>query len=337
MAKKEKTPLTFEELARKKEWKEAKSKLFERFFLKSFALFTALAVVYFVVTIAFLPPAEVAPAQQAQEQSADENKSGSNNSGSNQSQNNSSNSNSATPASTDNNTASDSSDNNGSAPSSDSNSSSSDKPASSGMDFDPASTDQVIDYFNNAINKVKPDAKKIVLVVEKNTQAGSIEGLPSALSGMANNLISGNMGEKNQNTEVGSNDFPVENETWSSKLTAADVKKCDVQANDQYYQITIETLDDDPSEQTAHGYGHNGKVFSVISPSIVTDNAGPAASIIKSVKTGHKNGRIVALVERSTGNVTRIDYYFEWTLSVNAMGMNVTVPFGLEKEYQISY
>lgn len=78
--------------------------------------------------------------------------------------------------------------------------------------------------------------------------------------------------------------FPVENESWSSKLTADDVESKEVVDNGSSYVITLYIKADEPSTDTAHGNGHNGKVFSVVMPSIVTDNAGGAAKIIKDVK-----------------------------------------------------
>ena len=72
-------------------------------------------------------------------------------------------------------------------------------------------------------------------------------------------------------------------------------------------------------------------------PSIVTDNAGPAASLIKDVKTGHKDGKIVVTVDKETGNVETATYDFVWTLSLKALGMEVSIPFGLQKDFTISW
>jgi hypothetical protein len=322
MAKKDKTPLTFEELARQSAWKEEKSKLFRRTFLKAFAVFAAFALVFLCVNIAFTPEfvkhtvtkvipvssgsGNVAPAPSGNTTPANTTPSG--------------NGNSATPA-----------DNGNTAPSDNGGSSS-----ASGLS-NSSSVDEVVSYFNTALNKVKPNAKQIILVKEENTEAGGIEGLPGMLTSVANSLISGNMGVKAENQESNANDFPVENESWSSQLTAADIKAFDVKDDGSNYVISLDILDDEPSDQTAHGYGHNGKVFSVIMPSIVTENAGPAKSMLKSVKTGHQNGRVIITVDKASGNVIHANYFFQWKLVVQAMGATITVPFGLEKDYSISY
>lgn len=204
---------------------------------------------------------------------------------------------------------------------------------------------EILSYFNTAINKVKPEAKQIILKKEVNREAGGIEGnLPSSLTSLANNLISSNMGEKDVSATapaVSSADknalFPVENEDWSSKLTEADIESATVVDSGNQYTITIKVKEDAPSADTAHGTGHHGKAFSVIMPSIVTDNAGAASSIIKNVQTGHKDGTIVITVDKATGNVLTANYDFVWTLSLTALGVSLSIPFGLEKQFEITW
>lgn len=214
---------------------------------------------------------------------------------------------------------------------------------------DTSSQADILAYFNTAINKVKPNAKQITLNSEVNRTAGGISGnLPGSLTSLADSLIADNMGPKDLSsldpgmvnattTEQKNAMFPVENESWSSKLTADDISSATYTEADGKYTITILVKEDAPSTDTAHGTGHNGKAFSVIMPSIVTDNAGPAASLIKDVKTGHKDGKIVVTVDKETGNVETATYDFVWTLSLKALGMEVSIPFGLEKNFTITW
>lgn len=207
----------------------------------------------------------------------------------------------------------------------------------------------ILAYFNTAINKVKPNAKQITLNSEVNSPAGGISGnLPGTLTSMADGLIEQNMGPKDLSTldpglvnatttEQKNAMFPVENESWSSKLTADDITSATYTEADGKYTITILVKEDPLSADTAHGTGHNGKVFSVIMPSIVTENAGAASSIIKNVQTGHKDGKVVVTVDKATGNVETATYYFVWTLSLKALGVEVSIPFGLEKNFTISW
>lgn len=329
MSKKEKIPSTPEMRAQKLARNAEKRKIFGKTFEKAFGIMLALLLVYSVCSIAFKPAtATVAPSAGTQTSSGSS--SGSSSSGSS-----SSGSSSSSSASSDN-AASASSDNSSAAQGN----------AAAPTELSASSSvEDVVNYFNKAINNVKPNAKEITLTKEKNSQAGSVSGdLPKTLTSMADSLIASNMGDKDVSTvspatsvEDKNAMFPVENENWSSQLTADDIESKEVVDNGSSYVITLNIKADEPSTDTAHGNGHNGKVFSVVMPSIVTDNAGPAASIIKDVKTGHSDGYVKITVDKASGNVTEATYYFVWTLSLTALSKNVSIPFGLEKNFTIAW
>ncbi|MGN0571932.1 MAG: hypothetical protein ACI4K9_07100 [Candidatus Fimenecus sp.] len=323
MSKKNKEPSTPESRAEKIANKQMLRKVFSSTFLKAFAICLAVLLIYSVCYIAFINPNSVGA-------------------------------NTVNPVS-DTNTAENAVvQNNGSSASSgdaDSDSSAAEDANAAAVTELSASSSQadILSYFNAAINKVKPSAKQVTLVKETNSQAGGIEGnLPSSLTSLADSLISSNMGEKDLSeldpgavnaTTVDQKNamFPVENESWSSKLTVDDIINATVSEADGKYTITITVKEDAPSTDTAHGVGHHGKAFSVIMPSIVTDNAGAASSIIKNVQTGHKDGKIVVTVDKATGNVLTANYYFVWTLSLEALGAKISIPFGLEKQFTIAW
>lgn len=329
MSKKEKIPSTPEMRAQKLARSAEKRKIFGKTFEKAFGIMLALLLVYSVCSIAF-KPATAPVATSAGTQTSSGSSSGSSSSGSS-----SSGSSSSSSASSDN-TASASSDNSSAAQGN----------AAAPTELSASSSvEDVVNYFNKAINNVKPNAKEITLTKEKNSQAGSVSGdLPKTLTSMADSLIAANMGDKDVSTvspatsvEDKNAMFPVENENWSSQLTADDIESKEVVDNGSSYVITLNIKADEPSTDTAHGNGHNGKVFSVVMPSIVTDNAGPAASIIKDVKTGHSDGYVKITVDKASGNVTEATYYFVWTLSLTALSKNVSIPFGLEKNFTIAW
>ena len=319
MSKKVKEPSTPESRAEKLAHKQMLRKAFTSTFFKAFAVCLSILLVYSIVYISLVNPSRL------QMSAAN---------GNNTAQN------AVVP---NNNTVS----SNGSA-SSDGSSDAAATPTVTEL-TDTSSQADILAYFNTAINKVKPNAKQITLNSEVNSTAGGISGnLPGTLTSMADGLIADNMGPKDLSsldpglvnattTDQKNAMFPVENESWSSKLTADDISSATYTEADGKYTITILVKEDAPSTDTAHGTGHNGKVFSVIMPSIVTDNAGPAASLIKDVKTGHKDGKIVVTVDKETGNVETATYYFVWTLSLKALGMEVSIPFGLQKDFTISW
>lgn len=319
MSKKVKEPSTPESRAEKLAHKQMLRKAFTSTFFKAFAVCLSILLVYSIVYISLVNPSRL------QMSAAN---------GNNAAQN------AVVP--NNNNVSSD-----GSA-SSDGSSDAAATPTVTEL-TDTSSQADILAYFNTAINKVKPNAKQITLNSEVNRTAGGISGnLPGTLTSMADSLIADNMGPKDLSsldpglvnattTEQKNAMFPVENESWSSKLTADDISSATYTEADGKYTITILVKEDAPSTDTAHGTGHNGKVFSVIMPSIVTDNAGPAASLIKDVKTGHKDGKIVVTVDKETGNVETATYDFVWTLSLKALGMEVSIPFGLQKDFTISW
>ena len=319
MSKKVKEPSTPESRAEKLAHKQMLRKAFTSTFFKAFAVCLSILLVYSIVYISLVNPSRL--------------------------QMSAANGNNAAPNAVvpnNNNVSS-----NGSA-SSDGSSDAAATPTVTEL-TDTSSQADILAYFNTAINKVKPNAKQITLNSEVNRTAGGISGnLPGSLTSLADGLIADNMGPKDLSsldpgmvnattTDQKNAMFPVENESWSSKLTADDISSATYTEADGKYTITILVKEDAPSTDTAHGTGHNGKVFSVIMPSIVTDNAGPAASLIKDVKTGHKDGKIVVTVDKETGNVETATYYFVWTLSLKALGMEVSIPFGLEKNFTITW
>lgn len=338
MAKKVLTP---EEYKDKMSKKAEKRKRFGKSFLTALAYALACVIVYSMVTIAFTKNATPVISASGNNTSVNTDANTNTNGGADNS------------GSTDNTDNADNADNTGDANTGDNTDNSGDNQSqggsTSGAISASSSTAEIVNYFNKAINNVKPSAKKVTLNYEKNSEAGGIEGnLPKSLTSVANSLIASNMGEKdlskldpamvNATTTAQKNAmFPVENESWSSKLTADDVQKAEVKDNGSTYTITLYIKADEPSTNTAHGQGHNGKVFSVIMPSIVTDNAGPAANLIKDVKTGHKDGKVSITVDKATGNVTAANYYYVWTLSLKALGAELSIPFGLEKQFTIAW
>ena len=95
----------------------------------------------------------------------------------------------------------------------------------------PEGKEAIVAYYNTAINNAKKNSKSIHSNYMKHAVAGEITGIPSALDSIGQSLIKDNMGEDDSKKDVTWTSaadknafFPVENETYASKLTAADVK-----------------------------------------------------------------------------------------------------------------
>lgn len=220
--------------------------------------------------------------------------------------------------------------------------SSSNKPASS----KPSTQAEILNYFNTSVNRVKTSSKGGVKNYEKNSQAGtfSLGGPFKVFTSVINSLVDKNMGEKKGDTNRKlskadlKKDFPVEEESWSSKLTTANISSATLAEKNGKYVITIKVKPDALSTNPVHGGGNHGKAFSIVRVSTILENAGGAKSLIEgNTKVGYRDGRIVATIDPATGNLTHINYYYVWELNVTKAGTTVNAPFGIESDFTINW
>lgn len=208
----------------------------------------------------------------------------------------------------------------------------------------PSTKAEIVNYFNTAANNAKKSAKSITKVKEENYQAGGINlGSLGMFESVVNNLIESNMGvneEQSGRVATSAADknavYHVENESWASKLTEADIKTATCVENNGVYTITLTVKDDALAESYSHGSGHHGKAFSIVMPQTIKDNAGGAASLLKGLKVGYEKGSIVVTVDAKTGNMLTAKYDYVWLLHVDVFG-GITAPFGLKTEYKFAW
>ncbi len=222
-------------------------------------------------------------------------------------------------------------------------SASANKPAASKK---PSTQAEILNYFNTSVNKVKTSSKGGVKNYEKNSQAGtfSLGGPFKMFSSLINSLVDKNMGEKkgDTNRKLTKADlkkyFPVEEESWSSKLTTANISSATLIEKNGKYVITIKVKSDALSTNPVHGGGNHGKAFSIVRVSTILENAGGAKSLIEgNTKVGYRDGKIVATIDPATGNLTHINYYYVWELNVTKAGTTVNAPFGIESDFTINW
>lgn len=208
----------------------------------------------------------------------------------------------------------------------------------------PKTKAEIINYFNTNMNKVKTGAKKITCNHSKVSLNGSCT-LPSSLNtilkllGGADSFIGGQL-EKNSQTEpvvlTDKKMFPVENETWSSKLTAADVKNATCTEKNGKYVISITTVADGKTDSVKHGQGHAPKAFSVILPSVVNDNIpGVATGIIGTATMSYPSSTVKVTIDPATGHVLKADYDLKWTINFDKV--SAILPFATDASYTIAW
>ena len=217
----------------------------------------------------------------------------------------------------------------------------------------PATKAEIVAYFNKAINGVKPNAKSVTRVSETNYRSGKITGVPSfvnSLVGGIDSFVDGQLKKNSKGSETFSNsaaikaNFPVENESWSSKLTANDVASATCTEAGGVYTITIKTVADKASSNVHHSSGHAPKVFSVVLPSVINDqfSSGVLKSVAKTFRIGtaqmeYPSGTVTVKVDAKTSRVINATYDAKWTIHLPLGDEMVVLPFGTKTIYNIAY
>ncbi len=208
----------------------------------------------------------------------------------------------------------------------------------------PSTKEEIVKYFNASVNNIKPHAKSITIVSDESYQPESINlASLGGLESMVNKLIKSFMGPNKEKTGLTITSqadkikyYPVEKESWASKLTAADLKDAKCTEEKGVYTITLYLLDDELSDNPANGTGHHPKAFSVVKAGDINENAGAAKSFLTGLKTGYKNGKIVCTIDAKTGNMLTARYDYTWILHVDSFG-GVDAPFGGRQTYEFKW
>ena len=202
----------------------------------------------------------------------------------------------------------------------------------------------IVEEFNKAVNSVKSKAKTVEQKGVTNYLAGTTEtgGLKSIYNMLGgDSWLDGMLRDNSQGaaTYTGADitaKFPVEGQTWSSKLTAADVKDATRSEKNGVITITITTIADAKSDSVKVGEGHAPKAFNVVLPGVVNDNIpGAAKSLAGTASMAYPESTAKITVDAKTGNVITADYDMKWTINFDKMG--VILPFGTKAEYTVKY
>ena len=177
--------------------------------------------------------------------------------------------------------------------------------------------------------------------------AGEITGIPKALDSVGQSLIKDNMGEdeskKNVTWSTAADKnayFPVEGETYASKLTAADVKDAKIVEKDGKWIIRITTVADPRSEGYSHSNGHAPKAFNVVPPSMIGEYIPSAVAKLFSIGTitmEYPSCQVTVEIDPATGNVVAAEYIMYWTLRIPLGDDTVVLPFSTTNDYTINW
>lgn len=210
----------------------------------------------------------------------------------------------------------------------------------------PQSKEEIVAAFNTAVNSVKTDAKSVKHHYSKISLNGSTT-LPSwantamKLLGGADKFIDDQLtkNSKGESVYTGADikaKYPVEGESYASKLTAADVKEAKITEKDGKWIIRIKTVDDAKSSTVTHGQGHAPKAFNVVLPGIVNDNVPSAVTsfIGGSAEMNYPSSTATITVDPATGRAISAEYDLKWTIN---FGTDTILPFTTLDSYTITY
>ena len=202
----------------------------------------------------------------------------------------------------------------------------------------PQTKAEIIAYYNDSANKVKTDATKVVRNYEDLRHNEEKLVVPSALQSVGSKLISTFLKKNETPVEYATNadivaSFPAGGETWSSKLTEADVAEATCIDNGTEYEIMIKL---NTSTDPAAGTGA-AAAFTTIKTEDVMDAAG---FIVQSFSAEYYDSVIKCKVDKATGNMTWANYTLPILLRVEAklMGtLHAEVGMTFEHDYTITF
>ena len=209
----------------------------------------------------------------------------------------------------------------------------------------PSGKEEIVNYFNTAVNGVKTGAKTVEqkgvtnYLAGKTTISSGIQSIYKMLGG--DEWLDGMLKSNSQGAATYTGDqikakFPVEGEAYASKLTAADVSNATCTEANGVYTIKITTLGDAKSDSIKHGEGHNPKAFNVILPGIVNDNIpGVAKGMVGTASMAYPASTATITVDAATGHVLTAEYDLKWTINFDKMG--IVLPFGSKSVYTIKW
>ncbi len=209
----------------------------------------------------------------------------------------------------------------------------------------PEGTAAIVEYFNTAVNKVKTDAKSVkqnhvTNYLAKTPTLPSVIGSVYKILGedewLDKMLVDNSQGSATYTGADIDAKFPVEGESWASKLTASDVKSATCTEKNGVYTITLVVKADAKSDSVKHGQGHCPKAFNVVLPGVINDNIpGIATGIVGLSTVDYPMGKVVVTVDAETGNVKTAEYDCQWTINFDKIG--AAIPLGTRSSYVVTF
>lgn len=201
----------------------------------------------------------------------------------------------------------------------------------------PQTIPEIVDLFNESVNRIKPEATKVVKNYENRIVDKSKLVVPKSLESTADTLIDTFMKDDTEpivysTREEIQNEYLVPNQSYVSKVKASDVEKAVCTDKGDEYVIYIK-LKDEKNPVTGKGVG---SVCDIIEAEEVADKV----SFIKEFTTEYYDCDVEVTIDKATGRVTHSRYKAPLLLSVTVdmFGThNAVVGLTFVKDYTITY
>ena len=198
----------------------------------------------------------------------------------------------------------------------------------------PEKAEEIIALFNKSADNVKVNATVVQRNFKKQQHLEDKTELPSVLQSVANPLISKLLTDNNEikvhdTKERIIEKFPVGNETWSSKATAADLKEATCTDDGTSYNITLKYVDGENPVGT--GVANSFTMFKV------EDIKETAGSLVKSASFSYFDAVITCKIDKATGNMTWVNYHLPCVLTVETPVASGKVGIMIEEDFTITY
>ena len=204
-------------------------------------------------------------------------------------------------------------------------------------DVTPDTKEEIVELFNSSINKVKPNAKKVTRNYVDRREDEDVSDYPRALriAGMRvmnSWLVKYDIPVEYTDKELIQANFPVEGQTWSSKLTADDVGEAVCSEKNGQYEVHLQLLYcKDPEKHTG--------VCSVMEE-VNLEKVQELVDMVKTCSTEYYDCEIICTIDKQSGNLTYIKYVQPMALTMTTQRltqMNAVFGMTFESEYVIEY
>lgn len=205
------------------------------------------------------------------------------------------------------------------------------------QDTVPDTKKEIVELFNSSINKVKPNAKKVIRNYEDRRHDEHLSDYPRVLNLASRRVMNSWLVKYDIPVEYTEKDliqanFPVKGEAWSSKLTASDVAEATCNEKDGNYEIHLELLYcKDPEKYTG---------VCAVMEEVNLEKVQELVDIVKTCSVEYYDCEIICTIDKDSGNLTYIKYIQPMALTMTTKRlteMNAIFAMTFESEYSVEY